>query len=158
MKAMDSILMTEEGWERLRYELSVLRGRQGSKVVEYRNTLEGVDPADAISRYLMSDVAWIDRRIAELDEVLSRAVPVDPAERAKGVVGVGSRVKVRWDDGEEDEYVIVGPPEVNFGSNWVSYESPVGRALMGRREGERVGVSTPDGSSQLQIVGVDSSR
>ncbi len=155
MKAMDGILMTEDGWQRLRYELSLLRGRQGERVAEYRTALEGVDPGDAISRYLMSDVAWIDRRIAELDEVLSRAVPVGPGEREQGVVGVGSRVMVRWEDGEEDEYVIVGPPEVNFGSNWISYASPVGQALMDRREGEWIEVSTPDGSSRLLIVSVD---
>lgn len=158
MKTMDEILMTEEGWQRLQYELSILRARQGSKVSEYRDALEGVEPGEAISRYLMSDVAWIDRRIVELDEVLSRAIPVGSRDSEPVGIGVGSWVKVRWEDGEEDEYQIVGPPEVDFGTDRVSYQSPVGRALMGRREGEWVEVSTPDGSSRLQILGVDRSK
>ncbi len=156
MNTMDRILITEDGAQDLRRELSLLRRAQGSKVAEYRSTLDREDPGEAISRYLMSEVASIDRRIVEIEDALSRAVVVGPRDVEKGVVGVGSRVGVRWGDGEEDEYVIVGPPELDYGTDEISYDSPVGRALIGKREGDRVEVSTPDGSSGLQIVKVES--
>ncbi len=155
MKVMGEIMLTEEGWKRFQEELLSLREQQGWRTSEYRTNLEAADPGDAGSRYLESEIAAIERRIIQLEGTLARAVPVGPAERRPGIVGVGSNVSVRWEDGEEESYTLVGPLEVDVRVSRISYESPVGRALAGRSAGEWIDVSTPSGQSRLQIVQVD---
>jgi transcription elongation factor GreA len=86
-----------------------------------------------------------------LEWVLSRAEPVADDEREPGVIGVGTEVKVVWDDGDRETLMIVGPPEVSAREGRISYESPVGQALMGRRAGEQVWVATQAGLSRLEI-------
>lgn len=155
MKVMGDIMLTEEGWRRLHDELLSLREEQGSRTSEYRTNLEGADPGDAGSRYLESEIAAIERRIVQLEGTLARAVPVGPADRKPGVVGVGSIISVRWEDGDEESYTLVGPLEVDVRVNRISYESPVGRALAGRSAGGWIDVSTPGGQSRLEILNVD---
>ena len=155
MKTMSEILITQEGWERLHAELARLRGLQGSSNAEYKDVFLDLEPGDAALRYMQGEVSSLGRRISHLQEVLARAVPVASSDLLPGVVGVGSRVVVRWEDGGEESYVVVGPPEVDVQSNRISRESPVGRALEGRRTGEWVEVATPGGCSRLEIIAVN---
>jgi transcription elongation GreA/GreB family factor len=69
-------------------------------------------------------------------------------------VRFGSRVRVRWEDGAEEEYVVVTPPELELRSGRISCESPVGRTILGRRVGERLAVPTPNGPLGLRVVAV----
>jgi transcription elongation GreA/GreB family factor len=70
-----------------------------------------------------------------------------------GVVRVGSRVRVRDEDGE-DEFALVTPEDVDTGANRISIESPLGRALLGRRVGDRVRFRAPGGVMGVTVVGV----
>ncbi len=99
MKALEGVYLTEEGWQRLRSELTELLKRRGSQVSEYAEVAETIEWGQSPSPNIHG-IAILDRRIAELEEVLSRAVPVKPGAREPGTVGIGSRVSVRWDDGE----------------------------------------------------------
>lgn len=134
--------LTHDGWQRLQDELSALE--------DQRRSLDGDTTDD-----LRGDLAALDIRISELQDVLARAIPVTHADREPGTAGVGTRVTVCWDDGEEETYAIVGPPEVEALVGRISYESPVGRALLGRRAGDRIAVSTPNGSTGLEIRAVE---
>ena len=154
MRVIENMLLTEEGWRQLHEELLSLREKQSWRTSEYRTDLDGTDPGDAGPRCLESEIATVDRRILELEVTLARAVPVGPVDREPGVVGVGSVVSVRWQEGDEESYVLVGPPEVDVQVNRISYESPVGRALAGRSAGEWIDVSTPGGESRLEILKV----
>lgn len=154
MEVMERLLLTEEGWRKLHQELESLRAEVGILTGEYAQLSRSVDSGDATSHFMRSDIASLDRRIAQLEDVLRRALPVSADQRVPGVVGVGSRVTVRWSNGEEESFRIVGPPEVSASDGHISYESPVGRALMNGRQGESVQVSTPNGVSHLQIVEV----
>ncbi len=155
MRTAEQILLTQDGWSKLQGELLALRKLRDSRPGEYREIALNAEPGEAAANYLQSDIASLDRRIAQLEETLRRAVPVGPADRERGTVGVGSRVRVCWEDGECELYVLVGPPEVDLQTGRISYESPVGGALMGRREGESVEVMTPGGPCRLQVLQVE---
>ncbi|MGE5618776.1 MAG: GreA/GreB family elongation factor [Sphingomonadaceae bacterium] len=155
MRVAQPLLLTEKGWRELQEELLSLQRQRTTMMSEYMNAVEGGEQGDALASGLRGDISSINRRIAQLDEVLSRAVPVGPGDRVDGEVGVGSSVVVRWEDGQEESYVIVGPPEVDLSTGRISYESPVGRALMGSRAGRWVEVETPGGVGRLFVVSAE---
>jgi transcription elongation factor GreA len=143
MNVVEAVMLTPEGWRQLHDELALLQERRAD-VAE-----EPLDDAGA-----RPELAALEARIDELHRVLQRAVPVDRAELLPDTVGVGSNVTVRWGDGDEETYTLVGPPEIEPRSGKISYESPVGQALIGRRSGEQVTVSTLEGVTLLEIVTV----
>lgn len=155
MEVMEELLLTKEGWRKLHRELESLRAELGIRTGEYAQLSRSLEPGDAASHTLRSDIYSLDRRIAQIDDVLRRAFLVSADQREPGLAGVGSWVTVRWSDGEEERFRLVGPPEVSPSDGQISYESPVGRALMNRRRGTSVQVSTPNGVSDFQIVAVE---
>jgi len=143
MDATTALRLTADGWRRLHDELLTLS--------EERREIEAAELAPDERR---AALVPLESRIIELEAMLARAVPVDPAEREPGTAGVGSQVSVSWDDGTEETYAIVGPPEVETRSGRISYESPVGRALVGRKAGERIAVATPAGVTRLRVLAI----
>jgi len=145
---------TEERRQRIQAELDLLRERWNAKRREHATTRE-MDPADPMIPHLQAEIANLARKIAELERTLERLVPPDGLARQPGVVGVGSRLGVRWDDGDEGVYLLVDPVEADHRRGWISTESPVGLGLLGRRSGEWVEVSTPVGERRLQITSIE---
>ncbi|MGI5836755.1 MAG: GreA/GreB family elongation factor [Chloroflexota bacterium] len=150
----EKILLTQEGWRKLHEELAALRKQRGLELSEHMETGHTGDWLESAAQYVNSNMATLSRRITQIEEVLHRSVPVGPADREPGVVGVGSKVVVQWEDGEREDFILVGPPEVDTSAGKISYEAPVGRALMGNRAGMWVDVETPGGSCRLQIITV----
>ena len=100
----------------------------------------------------------IDARIHRLQKMLESFEVIDPRTRPKtDRVFFGATVTVEDDDGEETTYQIVGGEELDesLGKNRISYEAPLGRALLGKREGESVRVRRPKGEMELTIVRVE---
>jgi transcription elongation factor GreA len=147
------VLLTADGWRRLHDELAELRQRRAAALAPVTNG-DGGWPFDAESAASPSEIEYLDHCIAEVEYVLSRAVPVESDEREPGVVGVGSEVDVLWDDSSRETYTIVGPPEVAPRLGRISYVSPVGLALMGRRAGQAVTVVTEDQTNQIRVAAV----
>jgi transcription elongation factor GreA len=145
------VLLTADGWRRLHDELAELHRRRAATLAANMNGGWG-SPSDGAAG--PSELAYLSHCIAELEYVLLRAVPVARAERDPGVVGVGSEVEVGWDDRSRETYTIVGPPEVAPRRGRISYASPVGLALMGRRAGEDVTVVTEDQTSRIRVEAV----
>lgn len=147
------VLLTAEGWRRLHDELADLQQRRTDAVtIAVGGDWERLPHGAAASP---SEIDYLDHCIAELEYVLTRAEPVDSSEQEPGVISVGSAVAVTWDDGSADEYTIVGPPEVAPRLGRISYISPVGLALMGRRAGEQVTVITEQQVNRLTITAVN---
>ena len=94
----------------------------------------------------------IERRIEELEALFSEAIPVDPDGCDRGRLGVGSGATVRWEDGDEVAYCIVRSEDIDTRSGHISYRCPLGRALVGRRPGDRIRVVTPAGGSCVEIM------
>lgn len=152
----ERVLLTEEGWDSLHEELLRLREWVAAEADARRELAHSAEPGSLTSDYLQSGIAPLDRRIARLEEVLADAVRVDATDQEAGTVGVGSRVTVLWEDGAEDTYVIVGPPEVEPNEGRISYESPVGHALVGAHEGQQIAARTPGGVLRLRVLNVES--
>jgi transcription elongation factor GreA len=100
-----------------------------------------------------NEQAMVEGRILQLQSLIQHAeiIDEDGAHRSKQVI-LGSHVKVRGDDGKSHEYVIVGPAEADPREGKISNESPVGRALIGKRVNEEVQVSVPKGLLTLKIT------
>jgi transcription elongation factor GreA len=98
--------------------------------------------------------AMVEARIAELKAILSHASIIQHAD-ADGSVRIGSKVVVRdLEESFEDEYTIVGPAESSPAKGKISHESCVGKALLGRRVGEKVTVNAPGGAISYEVVSV----
>jgi transcription elongation factor GreA len=95
----------------------------------------------------------LEHRIATLEERLRHAQVIDKKSIAKDVVSVGSKVKLRDVDAKQTvEYHIVGSAEANPAENKLSNESPVGKAIIGKKKGETVEVAAPRGALKFKIL------
>lgn len=101
-----------------------------------------------------NELQEIDHRLFHLEESLRRADIVPVPERPWDVVQFGATVLVRDSHGEEARYHIVGVDEADFLPDSISWRSPVARALLQARLGERVTVETPGGRSRLEILSI----
>jgi len=95
--------------------------------------------------------AFNEGRIRELTYMLNNAQLIEDTNGAKEI-RIGSTVTVRDEDGEEEEYTIVGSTEAKPAEGRISNESPVGKALLGKHARQKVNVETPGGSYKLTIV------
>lgn len=150
-----SVWLTEVGKTRLEEELVDLRTRKRPALHErIQEATESGDVSDnAEYEELKDEWAMLEARISELEQTLDRAVIVEkPSE--DGLIGLGSEVTLRADDGEVETWVLVSPQEAHSGDGRISTESPVGQALMGCRIGESATVTTPVGSMRYTVVAV----
>ncbi len=96
----------------------------------------------------------LDRRLRLLSEKMDALTVVEPKARPGGRAWFGAWVTVELPDGEEHTYRLVGPDESDASAGLVSVESPVGRALLGRQEGDSVVVRRPAGPVELTVLAV----
>ena len=150
--------MTLRGADKLREELrhrkSELRPKIIAAVEEARahgDLKENAEYAAAREQH-----GFNEGRITEIEAKLSNAQVIDPTklpQNAKVVFGVTVELSDS-DSGEELRYQIVGEDEADIKQNLISVNSPIARALIGKSEGDEVGVSTPRGVRELEIVAV----
>jgi transcription elongation factor GreA len=142
------VILTPEGYENLKKELDFLRTDRRREVAErirvareFGDIAENAEYDDA-----KNEQAMLEHKIAQLEERLANARLID-SNSDTSVVSVGSRVRLRDLDMKETvEYYIVGSAEANPAEQKLSNESPVGKAIIGRKKGETVEVLTPRGS------------
>jgi transcription elongation factor GreB len=97
----------------------------------------------------------LDQRIRYLRESLSTADVTEVTPGPTGVVRFGTTVTVRETDGMETRYRIVGVDETDLDRNWVSWLSPIARALMNARPGDRVPLKTPRNTRELEVIAIE---
>jgi transcription elongation factor GreA len=149
------VILTPEGYEKLKEEidyLSTVKRRDVADRIrvarEFGDIMENAEYDDA-----KNEQAMLEHRIATLEERLRDARVIDTSEVTADAVSVGSRVRLRdLEAGKTVEYHIVGSAEANPAENKLSNESPVGRAIMGRKKGETVEVSAPRGTLKFKIM------
>ena len=99
--------------------------------------------------------AFLEGRIREIEKMLELAQVIDEdAAHASKEIRVGSTVTLRSADGKRREYQVVGPAEAAPLEGRISHESPVGRALLGKKRGDKVQVNTPKGVMEMAVVAV----
>jgi len=101
-----------------------------------------------------NEQGFIEARINDLQAIIKNHVLIEPTT-SNGVVAMGSTVRFQEDGEGEETYRIVGPAEADPKAGRVSYESALGKALIGHRVGDEVDVKTPNAAYRVRIVGVD---
>lgn len=149
-----SVVLTPDGKRKLEEELNDLKVVQRAKVAADIKTALSFGDLSENAEYdeAKNAQARVEGRIRVLEEMLRKAVVIDDSDRPKGVVGVGSKVKVLdLEYNEEDTYTVVGATEANP-PFLISTESPIGSALMGAKPGDVVSANTPAGVLKLKVV------
>ena len=153
-------VMTYEGVKKLENELEYLKTVKRKEITEKIKVALGYGDLSENSEYdeAKNDQVFTEGRIVTLENMLKNAVVVDESEIPKDVVSVGSKVKVKdYEFDEEVEYSIVGSAEADPMNFKISNESPVGSALIGKKIGEIVEVQIPDGVNKFEILGISRS-
>ena len=154
---MKEVLLTPEGFEKLKEEIDYLSHDKRLEVAERIKQAREFGDISENSEYddAKNEQAMLEHRIATLEERVKAARVVEAKDLEKGIVGVGSKVRLRDIDADETiEYVMVGSAEADPENKKLSNESPVGQAIMGGKKGETVDVATPRGKLQFKIVDV----
>lgn len=148
MKKMYQI--TAEGKKELEAELDTLKARRGEiadKIAEARDYGDLSENAEYDAA--REDQGLVESRIAEIEDILMNAELITPSKKSS--IGIGSKVELKNGD-KTVNYHVVGPVEANPVEGKISNESPIGVALMGKKEGESVTVSTPKGDINYTVV------
>ncbi len=111
-------------------------------------------PDDAARNALRERLAEIDRRLLELRERIERAEIVDRSDPDASVVRFGAFVTIANDDGAERTFRIVGVDEADVEKHYVSWISPLAKALIGHGIGDRVTLRSPGGVEEVEVVGI----
>ncbi len=150
--------LTREGKAKLMAELDHLRHTKRPEVTDriHQAIEQGTSDDNAELEAAKNEQAFIEGRIHTLETLLAHAVLIDGnhASGAAEGVGLGSTVTVRDEEGAEIVWTIVGSAEASPRNGRISNESPVGRALMGKRVGDKVTVQAPAGAVVYEIVAV----
>ena len=156
MEENREILLTQEGYDNLENELEYLKTEKRTEIAERIKVALGFGDLSENSEYdeAKSEQAKIEARISELEYQLDNVEIVDSVD--KDAVSMGSKVTVkRLSDGVESTYEIVGFAQSNPAQSKISDESPVGMALMGKKQGQKVLVEAPIGNLEFEILSID---
>jgi len=148
------VLLTPEGLENLKKEIEHLSTTKRREVAERIKEAREFGDISENSEYddAKNEQAMLEARIMTLEDKLRSASVIDAKELSADVVRVGSNVQVTDDKGKSLQYTIVGSTEANPSENKLSNESPVGKALVGRKKGDSVKVVLPSGKQRQLTV------
>ena len=151
------VLLTQEGFENLEKELEYLRTEKRAEIAERIKVALGFGDLSENSEYDEAKNAQAENevKIAELENKVRYAKIIDESEIDTKVIQIGNTVKLHDIEFDEDvEYTIVGSTEVDLLENKISNESPMGKALLGAKRGQTIGVETPDGIAEYKIKSI----
>src|SRR4051812_48971504 len=148
------VLLTPEGLENLKKEIEHLSTTKRKEVAERIKEAREFGDITENSEYddAKNEQAMLEARIMTLEDKLRSASVIDAKELSADVVRVGSQVQVTDDKGKSLSYTIVGSTESNPSENKLSNESPVGKALIGAKQGDTVTVVTPKGTQRKLTI------
>lgn len=154
----DKVLLTEEGLQKLKEELAYLEDTKRDEVakrlqeaISYGDLSENAEYEEA-----KNEQAFCEGRIAELKKMIKNVEIIDEKNAHKAqAVRIGTTVVIKnltKDEEGEEEYTIVGSTEANPFSARISNESPIGKAILGKKKGDIVLVNAPGGDYEFRIV------
>ncbi len=147
------IYLTKEGLEALRKEHEELTKVKRPEVLERLSQARNQGDLSENAEYTAArdELSFVDGRIDELDELLKQVSLIE--DTGKGSVALGSKVTLKVGS-REDIYMVVGEWEADPAEKKISHESPLGKALLGKSEGEKVEVDAPAGKVLYTVVSV----
>ncbi|MBP3706121.1 MAG: transcription elongation factor GreA [Clostridia bacterium] len=152
-----AIKVTEEGLKKLQDELENLKTVGRADIAEKIKVARGYGDLSENSEYdeAKNEQAKIEARIVEIEAMLKNIEIISDIKGAAKTVMVGVKVKLYDEEFDEEcEYRIVGSTEADPMNNKISDESPIGRAIMGKKIGDEVIAETPAGEMKLKILGI----
>ncbi len=150
-------IMTYEGVKKLEVELETLKTVKRKEITEKIKTALGFGDLSENAEYTeaKNEQAFVEGRIVHIETLLKNTDVVDESDIPKGLVSVGCKVKVQdYNFDEKVEYHIVGSAEADPMHDRISNESPVGKALIGKKKGDVVDAVTPNGVLKFKILSI----
>ena len=147
--------LTASGVEHLRSELDELTSARRAELARRLRAAIQMGDLSENADYITAkeEQAFVEGRILELEEMLRSAVII--TEHAEGQdVAIGATVTIVADGSAPEQYTLVGPTEADPASGRISHESPIGRALLGKRKGDTAIADTPAGQLTFEIVSI----
>jgi transcription elongation factor GreA len=152
------VYLTEAGMQELHQELEYLKSVKRPEVAnrigqakEYGDISENAEYEDA-----KNEQAFIEGRIRDIESVLNRARVLDEGKQSSnGVVRLGARVTTMDNFDERETWTLVSSAEANAAQGKISDESLVGRALLGKRVGDKVRVNAPAGELTFTVLAIE---
>ena len=148
--------LTPEGLRKLEEELEHLKVVKRKEVAERIKQAKDFGDLSENSEYedAKNEQAFVEGRILTLDAMLRSVKVIDNHDARSDVVTIGSTVRVTDETGEDVTYTIVGSAEADPINDKISNESPVGRALLGKRKGQAVTVQAPAGTIRYTVKAI----
>jgi len=152
------IILTPEGFQRLKEEVEFLSSVKRDEVAERIRAARDFGDISENSEYddAKNEQAMLEARIYSLEERLRSAIVIDSDSVTTDAVGVGTKVTLQdMQRGDVVQYAIVGSSEADPSAHKLSNESPVGRAIIGHKPGDKVTVAVPQGSKKFKVLAID---
>jgi transcription elongation factor GreA len=154
---MQRFPITKAGFDKLKIELQRLQKEERPRVIRAIEEARGHGDISENAEYeaAKEKQALIEGRIADTNQKLAQCEIIEPDEESNGKVTFGSKVILEdLETGEVTTYRLVGPYEADVLAGTISVTSPLGKALIGKEEGEEVRVLTPKGTRNVEILEV----
>jgi transcription elongation factor GreA len=149
--------LTKEGEERLREELAKLEGPMRQDLA--RRLREAIQMGDLSENadYIAAkeEQGFLEGRIQELKHILRNVSIIEDNGAGHDIVEVGATITIQEEDYPPEVYYLVGSQEADPGNGRISNESPIGRALLGKKVGDTVPVETPGGILNFKIINIE---
>src|SRR4051812_13984353 len=157
MATVDKMPMLAEGYEKLQTEVRHLKTVERPAVIEAIEVARAHGDLSENAEYHAAKErqGQIEMMIADLEDKLSRAMVIDPTTLSGDKVVFGATVTMLDEEEKTVRYQLVGQAEADARVGRISYNSPLGRALIGRQAGEEVEVSTPSGDRYYEIEKIE---
>ena len=157
MASADKVPMLPEGHRKLSDQVRQLKTIERPEVVQAIEDARAHGDLSENAEYHAAKErqGQIEAMIADIDDQLSRAMVIDPTTLSGDKVVFGATVTLLDEDEKKGRYQLVGQSEADAKDGKISYNSPLGRALIGRQVGEEVEVSTPSGDRYYEIKKIE---
>jgi transcription elongation factor GreB len=148
--------ITPEGFRRLAAEHQRIWTVERPRIVAEVEAAAALGDRSENAEYIYGKrkLRELDRRLRFLSERMDALTVVDPKPHPGGRAFFGAWVTIEGEEGEERSYRLVGPDELDFANGLISVDAPLGRALLGKQEGDTVTVTRPAGAVELTVVAV----
>lgn len=154
----EDVFLTKEGLEELKKELKELTEKRKPDLIkrvararDFGDLTENAEYTNA-----REELSFVEGRIAELEELMVKAkiIEEDNCKNQHKTVGLGCKVTVKV-DGQKHIFTVVGEWEADPTNKKISHSSPLGKALLGKKKGEKVEVEAPAGKLTYTIIAID---
>ncbi len=154
-KEANAIVLTADGYLELETELNVLKNERRPEIIKALKEARAQGDLSENADYdaARNEQAQVEAKIKDLEYQLEHAT-IAKTNKSADIVGLGSVVTIKYDDGEEEEYKIVGSMEADILSGKVSNDSPLGQALINHKKNDTVTVESPNGGYNIVISNI----